>query len=75
MAVIYKRFLANAIIDELLSTGKVKGYDGHHIKNVANNPELAADPTNVQFLTRKDHLAAHKGNWRNPTFEKYIIGE
>ncbi len=53
--------------NELLSTGKVKGYDGHHINNVASAPHLAGDPNNIQFLTRPEHLAAHGGSWQNPT--------
>ena len=49
---------------ELLSTGKIKGYQGHHMKSVRGYPQLASDPTNIQFLTRKEHLAAHGGNWK-----------
>ena len=59
-------------IDELLSTGKVKGYDGHHMKSVKAYPELAGDPNNIQFLTRKEHLLAHGGNWRNTTHGRYV---
>ena len=47
---------------ELLSTGKIKGYQGHHMKSVKGYPQLASDPTNIQFLTRAEHLAAHGGN-------------
>jgi len=59
-------------IDELLSTGKVKGYVGHHMKSVKGYPELAGDPSNIQFLTRQEHLLAHGGNWRNITHGRYI---
>ena len=59
-------------IDELLNTGKVKGYVGHHMKSVKGYPELAGDPLNIQFLTRKEHLLAHGGNWRNITHGRYI---
>lgn len=59
-------------IEELLTTGKVKGYDGHHMKSVNGYPELAGDPLNIQFLTRKEHLAAHNGNWRNITHGRYV---
>ena len=52
---------------ELLSTGKIKGYQGHHMKSVKGYPQLASDPTNIQFLTRAEHLAAHGGNWKNIT--------
>lgn len=60
-------------IDQLLSTGKVKGYQGHHMKSVKGYPELAGDPNNIQFLTRAEHLAAHGGNWRNITHGRYNI--
>ena len=62
-------------IEQLLSTGKVKGYQGHHMKSVKGYPELAGDPTNIQFLTRSEHLAAHGGNWRNITHGRYVIYE
>jgi RHS repeat-associated protein len=52
---------------ELLATGKVAGYDGHHINNVHAFPELAADPANVTFLDGDEHLNAHGGNWKNRT--------
>lgn len=57
---------------ELLATGKVKGYQGHHMKSVKGYPELAGDPNNIQFLTKAEHLAAHGGNWRNITHGRYI---
>ena len=58
---------------ELIATGKVSGYQGHHMKSVKGYPELAGDPTNIQFLTRSEHLAAHGGNWRNITHGRYVI--
>ena len=54
-------------LDELLSTGRVKGYEGHHMYSVSAYPELAGDPNNIQFLTRQEHFAAHGFNWRNIT--------
>ncbi len=62
-------------IDELLSTGKVRGYQGHHMKSVKGYPELAGDPHNIQFLNRRDHLRAHGGNFRNITHGRFIIGD
>ncbi|MBR7163410.1 MAG: hypothetical protein IKD21_00345, partial [Clostridia bacterium] len=59
-------------VDELLTNGKVKGYVGHHMKSVKGYPELAGDPLNIQFLTRKEHLLAHRGNWRNITHGRYV---
>ena len=63
-----------AEITELVSTGKVKGYQGHHMKSVKGYPELAGDPHNIQFLTRREHLQAHFGNFRNITHGRFEIG-
>lgn len=53
---------------ELLETGRVKGYEGHHINSVNGNPELAGDPNNIEFVRgRSEHLDRHNGNFRNPT--------
>ncbi|HFI0564097.1 TPA: hypothetical protein ACGO35_001822 [Streptococcus suis] len=53
---------------------KGKAYDengvafhGQHMKSVSSYPEYQGDPGNIQFLTRKEHLEAHDGCWRNPT--------
>jgi len=54
-------------IDELLTKGKVKGFEGHHINNVQNYPDMAGNPNNIEFLTREEHLSAHNGNWKNET--------
>jgi RHS repeat-associated protein len=54
--------------DELLRTGKVKGYEGHHINNVEDHPNLAGDPDNIEFvLGRAEHLDRHGGHFRNPS--------
>ena len=37
------------------------------MKSAAEYPEYQGDPDNIQFLTRNEHLAAHKGSWQNPT--------
>ena len=52
---------------ELLRTGRIRGYQGHHIKSVKGYPSLAADPNNIYFCTAKEHLWQHYGNWRNVT--------
>ena len=57
---------------ELLQGGKVKGYQGHHINSIKNNPDMAGNPDNVEFLTRKEHLDSHGGNWRNPTTGQFM---
>lgn len=51
---------------------KVKGYVGHHMKSVKRYQNLAGDPDNIQFLTPKQHLLAHCGNWRNITNGRYM---
>lgn len=53
---------------EILKSGKVPvGYHGHHINSVKGNPELAGDPSNIEFLTPEEHFAKHGNNWRTPT--------
>lgn len=58
---------------ELLRTGKVKGYEGHHINNVDTHPQLAGDADNIEFVRgRAEHLQRHGGNWRRPTKGKLL---
>ena len=52
---------------EIIVTGRAKGYQGHHMKSVDGHNSKAGDPNNIQFLTRKEHLAAHNGNFKNNT--------
>ncbi len=52
---------------ELLEHGKVKGQEGHHINNVKDHPDKAGDPNNIEFVTRKEHLQKHNGNFKNKT--------
>jgi len=56
-----------AELKELKETGKVKGMKGHHINNVKHHPEQAGNPDNIEFLTQKEHLNAHDGNFKNKT--------
>lgn len=44
-----------------------RAYEGQHMKSAAEYPEYQGDPDNIQFLTRDEHLEAHKGSWKNPT--------
>lgn len=37
------------------------------MKSVAEYPEYQGNPDNIQFLTKDEHLEAHKGSWQNPT--------
>ncbi|PEK63848.1 T7SS effector LXG polymorphic toxin [Bacillus wiedmannii] len=57
---------------ELLQTGKVKGYEGQHMKSANEYPDFAGEPDNIQFLKGRnmdvnEHLDAHRGNYHNPT--------
>ncbi|WP_399627925.1 T7SS effector LXG polymorphic toxin [Sporosarcina sp. SG10008] len=59
-------------IQELLQNGKVKGYEGQHMKSANDNPDFAGDPDNIQFLKGRnmdvdEHLDAHGGSYHNPT--------
>ena len=62
----------DAEMHELLTTGKVKGYEGQHMKSAEAFPDYVDVPENIQFLkgrfmNENEHLAAHGGNYRNPT--------
>lgn len=61
-------------LNELITKGRVRGYEGHHINSVNPGKDIAmaSNPDNVRFLTRGDHLAAHEGNWRNPTSGRLV---
>ena len=57
---------------DILESGKAhdaegKAFEGQHMKSAAVNPEYQGDSENIQFLTREEHLEAHKGNWKNAT--------
>lgn len=59
---------------DILDPDKGKAYDdqgrafeGQHMKSAAEYPEYQGDPNNIQFLTREEHLEAHKGSWQNPS--------
>lgn len=52
---------------ELLKKGKIKGYQGHHINNVKHHPGQAGNPNNIKFVTPKEHLLEHGGNFKNKT--------
>lgn len=44
-----------------------KAFEGQHMKSVEKYPEYQGNPDNIQFLTREEHINAHKGSWKNPT--------
>ncbi len=53
---------------ELIDTGRVSGYEGHHMKSVSLYPEYAGDSKNIQFLNENEHFnGAHQGNYHNLT--------
>ena len=60
--------------DDILNpnVGKAKdeygrAFEGQHMKSVAEYPLYQGDPNNIQFLTKTEHLEAHRGSWQNPT--------
>ncbi|MEN3747981.1 RHS repeat-associated core domain-containing protein [Sphingomonas sp. HF-S3] len=66
---------------ELLKTGKVRGFTGHHINNAATAPDWEGDPRNIRFLKNgrrglpNDHLYSkqgHRGSWQNSTKGRLI---
>ena len=66
---------------ELLNTGKVRGYKGHHINNAATALAWEGDRRNIRFLPNgraglaNDHLYSdqgHRGNWQNSTKGRLI---
>jgi hypothetical protein len=68
-----------AEIGELLETGEVQGYTGHHINNVEALPSWQGDPRNIHFLTNApyggDHLRSkqgHRGDFQNRTRGRLI---
>ena len=57
---------------DILERGKAydengRAFEGQHMKSVEKYPEYQGAPDNIQFLTKEEHLAAHQGNWQNPT--------
>lgn len=53
---------------ELIEKGRVKGYEGHHMKSVSLFPEYAGESKNIQFLSEDEHLyGAHRGDYHNLT--------
>ncbi|MGE0758466.1 MAG: hypothetical protein AB7O38_15670, partial [Pirellulaceae bacterium] len=57
---------------QLVRTGRVKGYDGHHIKSVSSRSGDVSNPNNIRFVTRAEHHRLHGGNWKTPTYGKPI---
>ena len=47
---------------EIKDTGKVRGTEGHHQKNVADHPEDQGNPDNIKFYKSK-HCNKHEENF------------
>jgi len=59
--------------EQIIKAGKLKNYEGHHLKSVNGHAKKwAGDPRNIKFVTRREHLREHRGNFRNKTTEKLI---
>lgn len=52
---------------EIKKTGRVRGAEGHHQKNVKDHPQDQGNPDNIKFYkTRDEHFKkGHKGNFKN----------
>lgn len=52
---------------EIKETGKVRGAEGHHQRNVTDHPKDQADPNNIKFYkSRQEHLKdGHQGDFHN----------
>lgn len=42
-------------------------FEGQHMKSALAYPDQQGNPDNIQLLSKVEHLAAHKGDFRNPT--------
>ena len=56
----------------ILQSGKIVGFQGHHVCSVHTSPGLQGNPDNVVFVTSREHLEMHAGNFRNSTVGKTI---
>ena len=55
-------------IDYIRSYGKLPtDFEIHHVKNVANYPDLADDFSNLEMLSHEAHQAAHNGKYQTST--------
>lgn len=58
--------------EELIRTGRVSGFEGHHMLDASSNPSVANQPDNIQFLTYEEHIdGAHGRNTLIPTSGRY----
>lgn len=57
---------------DILTKGKAydedgKAFEGHHMKSAEAYPESQGEATNIEFLSRSEHLTAHNGDFKKPT--------
>ena len=57
---------------QLLKFGKIRGYEGHHIKTVKElagtaKEYLISSADDIVFLTKQNHAYVHPGGFKNPT--------
>ncbi len=58
---------------EIVNKGKAKGMIGHHINNVRHHRDMAGNPNNIRFVSRKKHYRLHNnGRWWKKTTGKLI---
>ena len=63
--------LTQAMIDYIKQYGRVPtSIQIHHIKNVANFPDLAGDFSNLVVVTKDSHLMLHGGDFHNMSVSK-----
>lgn len=59
--------------EQIVKTGKLRNFQGHHVRSVnGHTKKWAGDPRNIKFVTRREHLREHRGNFRNETTGKLI---
>lgn len=59
--------------EQIVRAGKLKHYEGHHLRSVnGHTKKWAGDPRNIKLVTRREHLREHRGNFRNETTGKLI---
>ena len=65
---------SNSDIQQIKDTGRVRGAEGHHINNVANNQNLQTEPDNIRFFkSREEHRdIGHNGDFSNESSGKLI---
>lgn len=60
-------------IKRLTVQKSLKGYEGHHIKNVSRYPLQAGKSDNIALVKNKrEHLAAHRGSFQNNSYGRLI---